>query len=209
MEENKIKQESVSKLGSLFIRNNDNYDYGEMQKFYLQKEWEYEKRAVSSLLIGSGGGLSLMLANAKIESKVLALTPFVSATSILLFLLSLLLAGTSQFVLNEAAALNYRKFTVKSNHQTYVQAIEKIDKLKSINAMICLLLPAFEANDEVNADSRFQAVDRANVAKSVYLRLEKKAKKIEKTATIILLLACLFFVSPIIFIVISVIGNIL
>ena len=198
-----------SKLGSLFIQNSQTFDFGDMQKFYLEKEWEYEKRSVSSLLIGSGGGLSLILANARVSEGFLALTPIISATVIVFFLLSLLLAGASQFILNEPASLNHKLYTMKSNHQSYVQSIGKFDKLKKINDLICFLVPTFETDNETNADNRFKILDRANVAKNTYIKLEKKASKFEKAASLVLLLSSIFFFVSIIFVVTAVIWNIL
>ena len=198
-----------SKLGSLFIQNSQTFDFGDMQKFYLEKEWEYEKRSVSSLLIGSGGGLSLILANARVSEGFLALTPIISATVIVFFLLSLLLAGASQFILNEPASLNHKLYTMKSNHQSYVQSIGKFDNLKKINDLIYFLVPTFETDNETNADNRFKILDRANVAKNTYIKLEKKASKFEKAASLVLLLSSIFFFVSIIFVVTAVIWNIL
>lgn len=184
-----MDKDFVQSIGTLFVKNSETYDYSESQSFFRAKEWEYEKRSISSLLLGSGGGISFILAyiTATDLSNSASIAAFASIVS---FLFALLLAGISQFILNEAASLNFRHYTTRANHQNYVSSLERYENLEKLNKIALLVFKNFSSDDEKTSDNKFSLIDKMNTAKIDYLEFERKALRCELIASRFILGSC-------------------
>ena len=197
-------------LGTVFVSNQETFDYKSRQEFFLQKEWEYEKRSVSSLLIGSGGGVSLLLGYfASSGSNISDAASTGLVISIVLFLFTLLLSGIAQFVLNEVAANQYQFYTVKNNHQNHSNAIDRLDKIDKLYRLLSQLSTHIKHDEEATSDTRFKLISNMDKTKVEYVRLGERTKKFEKTASWLLFLSCILFGLGVIFVVLTFIREII
>lgn len=188
----------IESLGKLFVTNGGTFDYSDNQKFYREKESEYERRAISSLLIGSGGGISLTLAY--VSSNELTSFSFSAALSgIVLFLMCLLITGICQFAINESASLNFLKYTTLANAQNYEVAIQKQKDLERLYSLANMLIPEIGIDREKNSDARFEIVDKMNILNREAIAFGDKADKLDKLISKMRIFAGLFFLVAVIF----------
>ena len=176
----------------LFLTRSENFEYLENMKFYRMKEWEYEKRIVSSLLIGSGSGVSLILAFLNAQERSDVVTAF-AIFSIILFVLCLVSTGLAQICLNEAASKYVSLYTAMNNIQNYEIAEQNIDSKVMINMLVCAFIPKMSVDEENAEDLKFEFSDKKVKLRQQALVVERNAVKFQNKAAFWLKLSVALF----------------
>lgn len=187
------KEQSLPGLFKISTRNSEVLNYSESIKQFQNKEWEYEKRIVSSLLIGSGGGLSLLLAYLNSNELSQRGEAFVLLTACLL-VLSLIGAGLAQVILNEAASVRVKYFTAMNNKQNCAHALERHKNLKLGIDVVSSLMPHVDFDVETARDNEFEWKDKKIKFKQVALQHEIKAVRLENQAANLLKIVGIIFI---------------
>lgn len=181
-------------LGSIFVSNEESFDYKSRQEFFLQKEWEYEKRSVSSLLIGSGGGVSLLLGYLSTGADNFSKFAILGLIfSVGFFIFALLLTAVCQFVLNALAANQYEYFTLKNNHQNYISSINDLDNRSRLFQLMSMFFDIIEIDQDATSDTRFKLTQKMYKSRHEYLRIGKLSDRLQLVSSRMLMLACVSF----------------
>jgi len=146
--------DDLKPLISSFTRRNQTIDYSQNQAFYRQREYDYEKLSVSSLILGSAGAITLILTLSGNSSSP---DSFLSSLLLTLFgfLVSLLLAGVAQFLLNEVSSVRFEQYTLLANKQKAHGALEKFDSSNKILLLASQLTSLVSHEEEKTSDERF------------------------------------------------------
>lgn len=160
----------------VFWEKQNNSDYSEQRLWHRKKEFEYEKRSISSLIYGSGGAITILFgfASSSIEpDKTLTTLLF----SLVCLLVCLVFSGLAQFLLNELSSLRFIEFTFANNAQNHENALNNLEAQKKIFGIIKAFNIGADFNDENYSKNKFELKDKAIKLKQQRIEYKKKADK--------------------------------